>query len=104
MNREEMTGIERVQAAKDRYYAAAHAMQTGVASTMYTSNETSAKHLRVGVNSALVDSGALASLLLNKGIITEVEYFEALAERMEAEASYYAERVSKQAGREVKLL
>lgn len=38
----------------------------------------SSKNLRVGVNVAMVDHAALAYLLVEKGIITETEYREAL--------------------------
>ena len=50
-----------------RYDAAAHAMQSGVAFEIGAgvSRETEPKHLRVGVNSAMVDSAALAALLIN---------------------------------------
>jgi hypothetical protein len=75
-----------------RYEAACHAMQSGVAMKMnYSPTETSPKHLRVGVNSAMVDTGALMSLLVKKGIITEEELCEALADKMEEEVKLYEE-------------
>ena len=84
------TIARRIEAAKARYKAAAHAMQTGVAFTMDSNpSETSPKHLRVGVNSAMVEHGALAHLLMQKGIITEVEYLESLADFMEKERDSY---------------
>lgn len=87
-------GSGKADAARRRYVAAAHAMQTGVAYVMEKDpSETTPKHLRVGVNSAMVDHGALAKLLIEKGIITEDEYFEALAEIMEAEAANYEKTV-----------
>ena len=80
----------RIEAAKARYQAAAHAMQTGVAFTMdFDPSPTTPKHLRVGVNSAMVEHGALAALLMQKGIITEVEYLESLADFMEKERDSY---------------
>lgn len=84
----------------DRYLAAAHAMQTGVAHQMQDPSvkETQPKHLRVGVNSALVSSGALAKLLIQKGVITEAEFLAAQAEGMEAEAEDYTARVRVQYG------
>jgi len=45
--------------------------------------------LRTGVNMALVDCAALAKLLLEKQVFTEVEYYEALAEATEAEQHRY---------------
>lgn len=78
----------------ERYYAAQHAMQSGVMLKMEIDRkETTPKYLRVGVNSAMVDSGALAGLLIKKGIITEEEYSEVLADYMEKEAEMYRELI-----------
>ncbi len=89
---------------RDRYERALHAMQTGVATWMgVDKNETTAKHLRVGVNSALCDTAALAKLLIAKGLITEEEYLKAIADTMEAEVKRYEERLSGQ-GVSIKLL
>lgn len=75
---------------KEKYLALAHAMQSGVAMMMnYNDKSTSPKHLRVGVNSALLDSSALVNLLVAKGIITEEEYFTALVELFEGEVEKY---------------
>lgn len=76
-----------------RYYAALHRVQTGVAYEMEWTEQTSPKHLRVGVNSALVDSVAVAHLLLAKGVISQDEYEEQLAVEMEREAADYEQRV-----------
>jgi hypothetical protein len=77
--------------SRDRYLAALHAMQTGVAFKMHRDpGETSPKHLRVGVNSAMVEYAALVKLLIAKGIITEDEHYAALADAMEAERDFYA--------------
>lgn len=76
--------------ADRRYQAAIHAMQTGVAAKMAIDpSETTPKHLRVGVNSAMVEHSALAGLLIAKGVITEAEYLEALALGMEREQALY---------------
>lgn len=87
-----------------RYLDAAHAMQTGVAMTMeYEPKETQPKHLRVGVNAAMVEHSALAGLLIAKGLITEEEYLAALAKGMEDEADKYQTRVRKYLGPNVHL-
>lgn len=79
---------------RERYLAAAHAMQTGVAFTMHSDpKQTDPKHLRVGINSAMVEHGALMELLLAKGILTTEEYYRALADKMEAEVQSYAEKL-----------
>lgn len=77
-----------------RYLDAAHAMQTGVAFTMQQDpKDTDPKHLRVGINSALVETGAIVALLVDKGVTTYEEYFKYLADKMEAEVQTYAERL-----------
>jgi hypothetical protein len=68
---------------RQRYLAAAHAVQTAIAFTM--GRDTEPKHLRVGIDITKSDQGALATLLIEKGVITEAEYFKALADGMERE-------------------
>jgi len=75
---------------RQRYLDLCHAMQSGVAMKMnYEGNETSPKHLRTGVNAAMSDGAALAKLLMDKGIITLDEYYDALIESMEREVKMY---------------
>ncbi len=83
------------------YATQCHRMQTGVAVLVDSDpKSTEPKHLRVGVNSAMVSGGALARLLIRKGIITEQEHLEVLVEEMKAEADRYEERVNKAFGGE----
>lgn len=89
-----------------RYFAAAHAMQAGVAMEMNDPERQSAtepKHLRVGLNCAMSDHGALVRLLLAKGLITDLEYREALVEGMEREKASYEQRLSEKLGSKVTL-
>lgn len=86
------------QEDRDRYFNAAHAMQTGVMYQMEVTDETSPKHLRVGVNSAMVNDLAMTNLLIEKGIITPDEYEAAIAHAMELEVAAYQERVNRQFG------
>lgn len=87
-----------------RYLAAAHGMQTGVAYELEKDPSSgSPKHLRVGVNSAMVEFGAMFKLLIDKGIISEAEFYKELADAMERERDAYAERLSRQYGVEVTL-
>lgn len=89
-----------------RWQRAAHAMQSGVAARMNWAERdetTEPKHLRVGVNSALVDHGALVDLLVSKGVITRLEYLRAIAEGMEREQASYERDLSALLGHEVKL-
>lgn len=94
---------------QERYMAAMHAMQSGVATDMKTDpnarsqGATTPKHLRVGLNGALADQGALVRLLVGKGIITEAEYFEAVADAAEAEQARYEQLLSERFGKPVTL-
>lgn len=79
----------------DRYVAAAHAMQSGVAMEMNINpGPTLPKHLRVGINAAMSDSAALVKLLVAKGVITDDEYYKAIADQMEEERDKYAKLLS----------
>lgn len=91
-----MTEEQKKQAATDRWMKAAHAMQSGVAATMQIeATDTTPKHLRVGVNAAMANLGSLARLLIAKGLFTELEYLEAIADGMEQEVKSYEEKLSK---------
>lgn len=80
---------------RDRYMAAAHAMQSGVAMDMRQDTTLSdPKHLRVGINTAHADIGSLSRLLIAKGVISEDEYLEAIADGMEREKTDYERRLS----------
>jgi hypothetical protein len=100
-----------------RYQALAHAIQTGVATTHQldevdvikgtmtkTQPETSPKMLRTGVNMALIEEGALAHLLIGKGIITAEELAAALIIKLEAEVESYETKLGERLGRPVKLV
>lgn len=95
MKRLDFTNLVGEEEATVRYNAACHAMQSGVAMKMgYDAGETTPKHLRVGVNSAMVDSAALAELLMHKGVISSQEYLNALMQGMEREVELYKEVLS----------
>jgi hypothetical protein len=69
-------------------------MQTGVKIDHERgSQDGSPKHLRVGVNAAMCDHGALVALLVAKGVISRVEYETAAADGMEREAERYRLRL-----------
>lgn len=77
---------------RDRYHDACHAMQSGVAAKMHIDGaETTTKHLRVGVNSAMVESAAIVQLLIDKKIITMEDWEKYLANAMETEKIRYEE-------------
>lgn len=82
----------------DRYNAAAHAMQSAVAMSQEVRSGAEPKGLRVAVNTALADQASLARLLMDKGVITSIEYYRALADGMEKEAEVNRERAAESLG------
>jgi uncharacterized protein YdeI (YjbR/CyaY-like superfamily) len=88
-----------------RWEKASHAMQSGVAMEISKelSESHSPKHLRTGVNVALCDHGSLVKLLIKKGILTEDEYFEAIADGMEQEKQRYEQILSNHFGTKITL-
>ena len=107
-----MTDNDLIRAFADRYKAAAHGMQSGVALQRQKEiergipedeRETGPKHLRVGVNSAMADHGALVELLISKNVLTREEYFEAITNAMERERASYEEALSKALGANITL-
>lgn len=89
-----------------RYEALLHGMQSGVRMVMEKGilEETMPKHLRVGVNTAKCDQGALVKLLIEKGVITDEDYLDAIVEMMEIEVKSYEEKLSQLLGIRVHLL
>lgn len=85
-----------------RWKAAAHAVQSGVATEMEFRREHP-KHLRTGINIAMTDLGSLARLLVEKGVITLDEYEKAIADGMEAEKARYEAHLSGLLGSKVTL-
>jgi hypothetical protein len=93
-----------IEDAYQRYTSAAHAMQSGVAAKMERDpSETTPKHLRTGVNSSMVENSALVKLLVSKGILTDEEWAEALADGMEAEVRLYEKWLSENLGATITL-
>ena len=68
-----------------RYIEAAHRVQTAVAFNS-DGKMFEPKHLRVGIDMSKSDMGGLATLLIAKGVFTEAEYLEAIADAAEREA------------------
>lgn len=65
-----------IEQKKAAYLNLTHAMQSGVAMEMnYDREPTEPKHLRVALNTVLCQNAALVRLLMEKGIITEDEYW-----------------------------
>lgn len=77
-----------------RYHELVHAMQSGVRLDMTLREDDGQlnKHLRVGINTALSDHSALVRILVSRGLITELEYTQALVDAMEAEVKSYEKK------------
>ena len=87
-----------------KYDALAHAMQSGVkAKAAYTDDETNGVDLRVGVNMAMVEHAALTDLLMEKGVITEEEYLNALDAALQHEVRRYEAELSTHFGSNITL-
>lgn len=86
----------------DRYLAAAHAVQSAIAYSLVSNpSEGSPKHLRVGIDTQKVEQGALATMLIEKGIFTLDEYQKAMADAMEREVSLRADDLSAKMGKKI---
>lgn len=98
--------VELIEAQRERYQRAASAMQKGVAMALRYASHKGAepKQLRVGVNSAMVENHTILKLLMQKGIIGELEYITALADEMEAEVQRYEKILEQNHGVEVDLI
>lgn len=104
MDKKESPLTDEELADLERYEKAAHGMQSGVALKMQIDGtETTPKHLRVGVNSAMVDTGALIGLLIEKGVFTRAEWFKAMADAHEREKASYEKWLSEHYGKKVTL-
>lgn len=97
--------MKSLEELKVEYNDLCHAMQSGVKAKMdhIDPSDTTPKHLRTGVNSALVDSSALARLLMKKNIISEQEYYEAMVEGMREEVRRYELELSEFFGKKITL-
>jgi len=86
---------ERLDAAWARTLAAQHACMTGAGYIVEKDPRTgSPKHVRNGIDMAMVEHGAVVALLVKKGVFTRVEYAEALADATETEKARYEKFLS----------
>jgi predicted transcriptional regulator len=97
--------MAKINDLKNEYIQLLHAMQSGVASMMVFEDDvaTKPKHLRVGVNSALVDTSSIVELLIKKGVFTEEEWYEKLVEMTKKEVKQYESLLSKKHGKVITL-
>lgn len=95
-----------VEAAQQRMLKLQRRMQAGVAQEMNVPGRQSAtepKHLRVGVNTALIEGSAVAKILIEKGVFTELEYFTAIGDLLQREVDDYERRLSQHYGTKITL-
>ena len=93
-----------VAALKSEYQQLLHALQTGVKTELeFDPSPGTPKHLRTGVNSAIVQASGLALLLIDKGIITEHEYWRFQVDAFRREVTAYEERLSRILGARIQL-
>ena len=86
------------------YEVAMHGMQAGVAFEMNYPDRVAAtapKHLRVGINAAMSNHGALVALLIKKGVITSEEYFEEMRLAMNDELARYEQAAKQRIGKDI---
>jgi len=91
-----------LDALTKRYFTAAHGVQSAIAFEMQNFGDHAAgadhKHLRVGLSMTLVDNAALGQLLVRKGLITDREYYEAIAVGAERELARVTEALRAKTG------
>ncbi len=93
-----------IQGFAEAQYRLGHAMQSGVAMKMnYDPQETQPKHLRVGVNMAMSQIGAIQKILIDKGIISESDMFDVMTQFLQMEVDSYKENLKQHFGRVIDL-
>jgi hypothetical protein len=105
VNNESKLPPERQAAIHQEIAKLSHAIQSGVRMEMelQLNNAATPKHLRTGVNIALVETGAIGMLLIRKGLVTEEEYYNTLLEKLREEVRDYQRRLSLATGNVVTL-
>jgi hypothetical protein len=90
--------------SKLKYHEALKAMQAAIGMDVETGTKSaSPKHLRVGINSAMIDTGAIARLLIKKGVFTEQEFDESLEVLANEEVASYEKLLSEKLAAKVTL-
>lgn len=106
-----MNDEERLEAKRTLYAHLTHAVQSGVSWDQRTwkptpedrVHNTEGKSLRTGLNVVLCSHSALATLLMEKGVISEEEYFDACNMQLAEEMKNYERKLSARIGKDVTL-
>lgn len=88
-----------LQPLRNRYQTLLHGLQQAVAEEV---SDPRLQPFRIGLNTCMSDNQGLAQLLINKGVITEVEYLQAIADELEQLVHAYEQQVLKRTGRRVR--
>lgn len=100
----QLTDEERAEYQR-RYADLGHRVQTGIALLMnHGDTLAEQKHLRVGLDLRAADAGALAGLLISKGVFTEREYNDAMIAGLEKEVYRLTVEIEQRLGRRVTLV
>lgn len=90
---------ERERQLLARYEVAMHRMQSATRFCLEGGDDLGdPKHTRVGLNGIMADHGALVGLLIAKGLLDRLEYFEAIASAAEREADSMVLRARRRSG------
>ena len=86
------------------YLRLCHAIQTGIVHIIDSGgNLAEPKHLRTGIDITKCEQGALAELLMDKGLITKEEYQEKILKYLRLEVEVTEELLSKVSGVKITL-
>lgn len=82
---------KQIKALQIRYRELVHAMRSGVELDLMLRPDDGQlnKHLRMSIDVAMSDHAALTRILVSRGLITELEYHQALVDAMESEVKSY---------------
>lgn len=94
-----------IEQLAEENFALLHAVQSGIMQKMEAgiSKETEPKHLRVGVNNALIETSALLTVLVNKGILTAEEYFTEVNNLLREEVKRYEQELTEHYGGKINI-
>lgn len=96
---------ELIDEYRKQYERDLHAVQSGIRQMMeFDPKFTTPKHLRVGIDSCFASMLGLVQLLLDRGVISEVEYHEYQMIAMRKEKERYEEMLGDMMGKKVTLL
>lgn len=88
-----------IEEKKALYLRMMHGLQSSIAALMsFDLALGEKKHLRVGVDSALIQSSALARLLIEKDLITEEEFWDSTLIVLAEDLTKNRERFAKEMG------